>query len=159
MNIIVDGAGILEKKKNFMRGKENKMAKTKKRKGWMVALGMLFFVIILIAGVGILVSDSEIKTEVSQAKVLNAEITFDGVQFIITNKDSYAWTAVKFQLNGGIVSDGYVLRCSRIEAKTTYTVGALQFAKSDGTRFNPAAVKPQSIVILADQGDCDLYWK
>ncbi len=131
----------------------------KKRKGWMVALGMLFLLIIFIAGVGILVSDSGTKTERSQTKTLNASITFDGTQFIITNKDNYAWTAVKFMLNSGIISGGYVLRHSRIEAKTTYTVGTLQFAKSDGTRFNPNIMKPQSIVILADQGNCDLYWK
>jgi len=136
------------------------MAEKKKRKGWMVALGMIFFLIILMAGVGILVSDSETtKTEVVQTKTLSAEITFDGSQFIITNNDNYTWTSVKFMLNSGIISDGYVLRYSRIEAKTTYTVGTLQFAKSDGTRFNPITMKPQSIVILADQGNCALYWK
>ena len=134
------------------------MAK-KKRKGWMIALGMLFLLIILMAGIGIIVSDSGTKTERSQTKTLNASITFDGTQFIITNKDNYAWTSVKFMLNSGIISGGYVLRYSRIEAKTTYTVGVLQFAKSDGTRFNPNIMKPQSIVILADQGNCDLYWK
>ena len=133
------------------------MAK-KKRKGWMVVLGIVFLLIIIVAGIGIIVSDSETKTEISQTKTLNAGITFDGIQFIITNKDNYAWTAVKFMLNSGIISGGYVLRHSRIEAKTTYTVGTLQFARSDGMRFNPNTMKPQSIVILADQGNCDLYW-
>ena len=131
----------------------------KKRKGWMTILGVVFFLIILMAVVGIIVSDSETKTEISQTKTLDAGIIFNGTQFIITNKDNYAWTSVKFMLNSGIISGGYVLRYSRIEAKTTYTVGVLQFTKSDGTRFNPNTMKPQSIVILADQGNCDLYWE
>ena len=135
------------------------MAEKKKRKGWMVALGILFLLITLMAGIGIMVSDSETKTETPQTKTLNAEVTFDGTQFTITNNDNYTWTSVKFMINSGIVSSGYILRHSRVEANTIYTVGALQFAKSDGTRFNPNTIKLQSIFIFADQGDCDLYWK
>ena len=79
--------------------------------------------------------------------------------FTITNNDDYDWTSVKFMINSGIISDGYVLKHSRIEAKNTYKVGVLQFAKSDGTRFNPLTIKLQKIYIFADQGNCDLYWE
>lgn len=128
--------------------------------GWKIVLGILLFLIVLVVGAGILLSDDETKIETSQpAKTLSARIRFDGTQFTITNNNTFNWTNVKFELNSGILKGGYILRQGRIKAKNTYTVGALQFAKSDGTRFNPFTMKPQSIFIFADQGSCDLYWE
>jgi len=138
------------------------MTKKNKGKGWKIALGILLFLLVLVVGMGVLLSDDEIgvKTEVSQpSKTLNAKIQFNGTQFIITNNDNYDWTSVKFKVNSGIISDGYTLKCPRIVAGTTYTVGAMQFTKSDGTRLNPFTTKPKSIFIFADQGDRDLYWE
>jgi hypothetical protein len=70
-------------------------------------------------------------------------------QFVIQNEDTDDWTDVKMEINGGFFSGGYELRTPRIEAGSTATVGAAQFAKSDGTRFNPFQMKPQKFVITA----------
>jgi len=134
------------------------MTKNNKGKGWKIALGTLLFLLVLVVGMGILLSDGETKveTKIEVSKTLKAKIEFNGTQFIITNNDNYDWTSVKFKINSGIISDGYVLKYSRIVRGTTYTVGAMQFSKSDGTRLNPFTTKPKSIFIFADQGDCDL---
>ncbi len=82
---------------------------------------------------------------------LNAAIRFTGSQFVISNNDNFDWTNVKFDLNRpGIFSSGYVFNTARIEAGNTYTVGAMQFAKDDGTRFNPITTKAQKLWISCD---------
>jgi hypothetical protein len=86
---------------------------------------------------------------------LNASVRFTGTQFVITNNDNADWTNVELEINGGILSGGYELRTPRIGSKETVTVGALQFAKSDGTRFNPFQMKPQKFVITARIGGRD----
>lgn len=73
---------------------------------------------------------------------LKASISFSGTQFVIVNNDSLDWTEVKFELN-----DTYKLKADTISAGKTYTVGALQFAKDDGTRFNPLLTKPTKLSI------------
>src|SRR5262249_36574308 len=78
---------------------------------------------------------------------LNASVQFTGSQFVITNKDSFDWNNCKFDLNGGAFSSGYILNTNVIKAQTTHTVGAMQFAKTDGERFNPFTHKPQSFSI------------
>lgn len=92
------------------------------------------------------------------AAKITAEVKFSGTQFTITNKDSYAWTDVKMEINGGFFSGGYELRQPRIEAGKTYTVGALQFADSDGKRFNPYQMKPKKFSICGKApSDLDCY--
>jgi hypothetical protein len=87
------------------------------------------------------------KTPSKPPPEINAEVRFTGTQFIIKNTDSYDWTDVKMEINGGLFSGGYELKHPVIRAKETYTVGALQFADSDGQRFNPYQMKPQRFVI------------
>jgi hypothetical protein len=81
---------------------------------------------------------------------INAEVRFTGSQFIIKNTDSYDWTNVKMEINGGLLSGGYELNHRTIKAGQTYTVGAMQFADSDGKRFNPFQMKPQKFVICGE---------
>jgi len=71
---------------------------------------------------------------------------------VITNNGAEDWTGVKLEINGGFFSGGYELRTERIAAGSTVSVGALQFAKRDGTRFNPYQLKPQKFVISANVG-------
>jgi len=81
---------------------------------------------------------------------LSAKAQFTGTQFVITNNDSFNWTNVELELNEGLIRSGYKLTSQVMAAGQTYTVGALQFAKTDGTRFNPFQIKPQSITITCD---------
>ena len=75
---------------------------------------------------------------------LNASVRFDGTQFHISNNDTYDWVDVKIQIN-----NDYELRVSRLNANTEYSVGAMQFTKSDGTRFNPFLQKAKNVFIWA----------
>lgn len=83
---------------------------------------------------------------------LTALIAFDGAQFTITNGDSFDWTEVTLEVNAGFFSGGYYLHADRMNAKTTYTVGAMQFAKSNGERFNPLLTKLLSCNIVCHMG-------
>jgi len=82
-------------------------------------------------------------------KELNASISLSSTQFLIANDDKFDWRNVKMEINGGILRGGYILENPTIAAGGTYVVGMGQFAKSDGTRFNPSAMKVQKFVISA----------
>jgi hypothetical protein len=97
-------------------------------------------------------------TEKSTQVDLNASIRFDGSQFIIANNDSFDWSNVKFELNSEGLSSGFILEYPLIAAGKTYTVGSMQFAKPDGTRFNPFLMKPVKMVISCDTPDGKRGW-
>jgi cytoplasmic iron level regulating protein YaaA (DUF328/UPF0246 family) len=80
---------------------------------------------------------------------LQATVSFDGTQFKIANVGSVDWKNVKFDLNGGLITSGYVLRLGELKAMNDYTVGAMQFTNSSGTRFNPFQMKPLQMAITA----------
>ena len=84
---------------------------------------------------------------------LSARVSFDGEQFTITNQDSFDWQQVTFYLN----SD-YELYAPVIEANTTYTVGAMQFTKRDGTMFNPFTMKPLHMSVAGKNSEGVQGW-
>jgi hypothetical protein len=110
---------------------------------------------------GLALVKSRPAAEVSPAapEKLDASVSFSGTQFTITNKNSYDWNGVKLEINGGIVSRGYVLRMDRLAAGQTYKVGAAQFTKSDGERFNPLTHKVKQLLIFCKEGDFIGGWK
>jgi len=139
-----------------------------KKAGCLTAFGVVFLIIVIAVIIGSIGEEGKKPTETKKApvtekapevEILKAEIRFDGSQFIIANDDSFDWTNVQFKLNEGIIKAGYRLNTDRIKAGHTYTVGALQFAKPDGTRFNPLTMKPQSMFIFCDQGSWNGEWK
>jgi len=89
------------------------------------------------------------KKEAPDTVELKASVSFDGSKFTITNDDSFAWVNVEMEINGGVIRGGYVLEHPQMVAGQTYTVGSMQFAKGDGTRFNPFTMKPQKFVIYS----------
>lgn len=80
---------------------------------------------------------------------LQATVSFTGTQFEIANVGSVDRKNVKFDLNGGVLSSGYVHRLGQLKSMKSYTVGAMQFANSSGSRFSPFQMKPQSMTISA----------
>ncbi len=88
---------------------------------------------------------------------LNATVRFTGTQFVIKNGDSFDWENVKLDVNSHGLSSGFVYQTARMRAGETYFVGAMQFAQSDGVRFNPFTLKVQNLYISATtpegQGD------
>ena len=63
------------------------------------------------------------------------------------NRDPFDWTDCKLEVNPGFLSGGYELRAGLLRSGDTYTVGAMQFANSDGERFNPFSHKAQAFSI------------
>ena len=84
---------------------------------------------------------------------LPVDVEFDGLAFTIKNLGKSAWGNIRADLNGGVFSSGYIYETDYLGAGATMKVGALNFAKSDGTRFNPLALKPESLAITATLAD------
>lgn len=118
-----------------------------------IVAGIVFLVIVL--AFVLCVTDTDKKHELTSSGIGNAPpvphlkaiVRFTGTQFIVTNTDNFDWTDCTLEVNPGMVSSGFELHATRIGGGETYTVGALQFAKPDGTRLNPFTVKPQSVGI------------
>ena len=111
------------------------------------------YIIIGVVVVVLYIVSSGARKETSKPKheeeiFLNASVKFDGEQFIVQNKDSYDWRNVKMEINSKLLSSGYSYNMPfAMTAGQTYTVGAMQFTKSDGERFNPFTHKPKKVVI------------
>jgi hypothetical protein len=94
---------------------------------------------------------------------LPAKVSFNGTQFVITNEGTSTWTGTKADVNGGFLSDGFTHDIGTVAPGAQLTIGAMQFAKSDGTRFNPFQMKPQKLVLTATMnGKLAMYvgtWK
>lgn len=120
----------------------------------LLALGFIFWV--LACGGG--------TPPTSTIADLNASIRFTGTQFVIENKGLEPWRNVELDLNGGAFTSGYLYRFDSLAAGETATVGAMQFANSDGQRFNPLTHKPQRLTVEAilPNGQTGMYfgaWK
>ena len=121
-------------------------------KGKIGAVIGLCFVILAFAVILALLSGGDKKEQPQKAQVaaVDASIYFDGERFAITNNNDYEWTNVRFEVNSGLLSGGYVLKHSPMEAGHIYSVEALQFCKADGTKLNPQTTKPQNFSIFCD---------
>ena len=137
------------------KAKEKSEAK-KTKKGCLGCLGLIvvIFIIALVSGL----FDSGDNTDKSSTIDLTASVSFTGTQFIIINIDTFDWTNVKLEVNSGLLKGGYVLKTQRMSSEETYTVGAMQFAKGDGTRLNPFTTKPQNFSIWCDTPRGRGFW-
>jgi len=75
---------------------------------------------------------------------LNATVGFSGTQFVIKNNDIFDYTNAVMEIN-----DKFMLKDCTIKSGETYTVGMMQFADSDGNRFD-FMKKPQQFTIYCD---------
>jgi hypothetical protein len=130
---------------NVMRGGETMRLK---RCLIYLGVGMVLMIVISVLSMPPNVSRSKESTRLSST-TLNASVHFTGTQFVITNNDTMDWTNVKMEINGGVIRGGYALKHSIMKSGQTYTVGAMQFAKGDGTRFNPFTMKPNKFNIFS----------
>ena len=135
-----------------VKSKESKKVNKKTAIGCGVLLAIVIIISVII---GTCLGGESDTTEVT----LNAKVVYDDGQFIITNNDSFVWTDVEFDLNYETWSSGYTYHTGRLEANTVYTVGSMQFAKSDGTMFNPFTQKPLKMSIHCKTPDGkDAWW-
>jgi len=128
--------------------KEIKFKET--NRGCLIALGILVFFIII--GLSCTNGESNTVSDTTSSTIdLNASVSFTGEQFIITNADDFDWTNVKLEINSVGLKSGYIYEPQiTMVAAEVYTVGALQFAKKDGTKFNPFTIKPLNFSIWCD---------
>lgn len=84
---------------------------------------------------------------------LKASVKFDGTDFVITNNDDFDWIGVRLYVN-----THYYAYLRTIPANETYYVMARQFAKEDGTRFNPILIKPTHFSIWCDTPEGTAWW-
>jgi hypothetical protein len=94
-----------------------------------------------------------------------ASANFTGSEFVISNLDEHTCENARMQVNSDYELDGYTLESGLTSVTksgqvTVYKVGAGQFVKKEGTRFNPFSTKPQSFYIEC-RGNNELtnaYW-
>lgn len=118
------------------------MKKNKINRHLLSILSMVFFLILAYG------SDDDKSTNCE----LKASVVFTGTQFEISNNDNFDYVESQFEVN-----DKYRLFIT-IPAGKTYSVGMMQFADSDGNRFN-LMQKPQTVSIKAthDGTSCIYY--
>lgn len=78
---------------------------------------------------------------------LRAQVKFTGSSFVIRNENRFDWRDVTFKIYQGGLKDGYFYKVSIVSSQTAYTVGAMQFVKRNGVRFNPFKEKPKNFSI------------
>ncbi len=81
---------------------------------------------------------------------LNANVTFAGARFAISNNDSFDWENVKLEVVPAGVGEPFRLAVTRIPAGGTHTVGVGEFRRNDGTRFDPSSTKSERLRIRCD---------
>ena len=89
------------------------------------------------------------KAAPQRSPILSASVNFTGTQFEVSNVGDADWSDVKLDVNGGVFSSGFIYRTNGLRKGRKLTVGALQFANSDGVRFNPLQFKPQKMMVTA----------
>ena len=90
------------------------------------------------------------KVEESGYFDLDMTLNWDGYVFTLVNKSGRDWTNVELEINEPLLTRGYIMKVQKIAAGSKVTLRARQFAKPDGTIFNPATTKPQKVSVLCD---------
>lgn len=83
---------------------------------------------------------------------LQAKVLFTGTQFAVVNLSTErTWTDVECTINpsGIFRTGGYSYRFAELKPGIRKTIPTMEFATSDGARFNPFQTKPMSVTITA----------
>jgi hypothetical protein len=118
---------------------ENSLTVQPEEKTLNLARILAILAILLIIGMAV-----SIGTWVNTYQSLTATVEYDGTVFIIHNGDSFQWSDVRLLLN----SD-FKFNTSDILPDNGFSVNASQFAKDDGTKFDPAGTAPTDLYITA----------
>ena len=143
---------IYEEEKYRLEAQEKLKKEAQTKKSSRTGIGCLVIIIVIVLAVLISSINSGKRSPSPPPPediTLNAAVSFNGTQFIVQNNNAFDWTGVELEINSGLIKSGYSLNANVIKAGQTYSVGAMQFAKSDGTRFNPFSTKPLGIFISA----------
>lgn len=98
------------------------------------------------------------KAELKKDEQLIGEVNFDGIQFHISNQGGNSWKMCYFTLNDNFkfpstTSDWQSPpKIESIKSGEILSIGASNFTKNDGTRFNPFSTKPMSMSASCQNG-------
>lgn len=166
----------IEEEENYRAEIRNKLGETNepKKKGHgclTVIIGFIAFIIMLNVVNNVVNPVSRISETNSQSDTkstredeLIGSVSFDGAQFVITNKDSKDWKMCSFILNSKY---HYPTKTSSwlpgsklalIKSGEELTIGSANFTLTDGSKFNPFSIKPQSFSISCDNGFSTWTW-
>ncbi len=81
---------------------------------------------------------------------LNAKVVLAGARFTVSNNDSFDWENVKLEITPSAFGEPFGLNVPRISAGKTHSAEAAEFRRKDGSRFDPASMKPQQFWIRCD---------
>ncbi len=151
---------IKEEEEKYRANIKKNLNKTSwwKPKGTLTWLVLIFIVLSIIFG-SLMSNSSEKTTTSTDTTDLEGNVIFNDFKFNVINSEDKDWNYCHFTLNkdynypGNSFSD----KVGPIKAGETVTIPSGQFAKSDGTRFDPFSVKPQSLGL-----DCNKrfgYWE
>lgn len=158
-----------EEKKKIKEEEETKLeeekyregVKTKlKKKAWWRPKGFLAWIgIVFVVGWIIYAAALNTNSKPKDTTDLNGNVAYNDFQFKVSNLEQKDWNYCHFTLNSDYHYPGssFSDKTGPIKAGEVVNIPSSQFAKSDGTRFNPLLVKPQSIDL-----DCNGrsgYWK
>jgi hypothetical protein len=79
---------------------------------------------------------------------LRGAVTTEGLTIVITNDEAADWSDITLHMNGR-----YSTQLSFLASKATARVNIREFVLSDGTRFNPLAVKPLAFDMVAHRSN------
>jgi zinc-ribbon domain len=112
--------------------------------------------------------DEQRKQRAERARIekeeaeLKASVRLTGTQVEIRNTGTFVWENTELQINGTFAlfgsGKGYRLSVGDVPPAKTLKFGLMQFANSDGERFNPFARKVQSLSISAKTPHTIGFW-
>lgn len=102
--------------------------------------------------VGKIQSNNPVSPAPERQDTFVAGVNFTGSEFVISNLDKHICQNARMQVNGSYTLEGYNLESAldstlKTGEATVYRVGAGQFTKGDGSRFNPFTTKPLNFSI------------
>ncbi len=109
-----------------------------KPKGTLTWLVLIFIVVSIIFGT-LMSSSNDKTTTITDTTNLEGNVTFNDFKFNVTNSEDKDWNYCHFTLNKDFhyPSNSFNDKVGPIKAGETVTIPSGQFAKSDGTRFDP----------------------
>jgi hypothetical protein len=99
--------------------------------------------VVLIAIIGVAAS-SLTRTISGPSPTLRASVRFSRFALTVSSNDTDTWNSATAELN-----DEYKATIGTLGGGGSTEIRLVDFTKSDGTRFNPLAVKPQKIALVA----------
>jgi hypothetical protein len=79
--------------------------------------------------------------------VIQAKVQTTATDFRVRNLDEFDWTDCTIRLNSKAENNGYTIHLATIRARKLTHLGTMEFANSNGERFNPFTLKPKTVDI------------